>query len=116
METEAYKARLSEEAAKLETELASIGNRNPNSNVDWEPKPQDTGLEADPNITADQMEGYSENAAILEDLEIRYRAVNAALTRIEAGTYGTCAIGGEAIEPERLEADPAATTCTAHLS
>ncbi len=115
METDAYKARLVEEAAKLESELAAVGNRNPKSDTDWEAKPQDVGLEADPNIVADQMEGYGENAAVLEDLEIRYRSVKDALARIESGTYGTCSVDGGAIEPERLDADPAAPTCAAHL-
>ena len=31
------------------------------------------------------------------------------------GTYGSCEISGEAIEVERLEANPAARTCKAHI-
>lgn len=116
METNAYKERLTEEAARLEAELAEVGNRNPKNPVDWEAKPQETGQEADPNDAADQMEGFGENAAVLEDLEIRYRAVKGALERIEAGTYGVCSVGGEAIQSDRLDADPAAATCTVHMT
>ncbi len=36
--------------------------------------------------------------------------------RIEDGTYGVCTVSGEEIETERLEADPAAKTCKAHLN
>lgn len=38
-------------------------------------------------------------------------AINAALARIEAGTYGICVNCGAQIAPERLEAMPWATLC-----
>ena len=41
----------------------------------------------------------------------RLREVEEALTRIEDGTYGTCAVCGREIPPERLEAVPWATLC-----
>jgi len=110
-----YQGRLEEEKARLEAELATLGRRNPANPADWEALPPEGEREADPNDTADLMEGYGENAAILNDLEIRYNAVLAALGRIEAGTYGTCTAGGEEIEEERLNADPAASTCKAHM-
>lgn len=115
MNTDAYKARLADEKARLETELATIGRKNPSNPADWEAVPSDTGLESDPSDVADQIEGFEANTAILKDLEARYNDVLAALSRIEAGTYGVCEIGGEEIEEERLNADPAARTCKAHL-
>jgi RNA polymerase-binding transcription factor len=39
------------------------------------------------------------------------RDVEYALSRIDAGTYGSCEVCGAAIPPERLEAVPHATTC-----
>lgn len=39
------------------------------------------------------------------------RRVQAALDRIEAGEYGYCSECGDAIEPARLEADPALPRC-----
>lgn len=116
METAAYEGRLREEKARLEAELATVGRRNPANPADWEPVPQETGQAADENDAGDLQEGYGENAAILNDLELRYAAVNAALERIEAGSYGTCAVGGEEIEAARLAADPAAATCVAHMN
>lgn len=44
----------------------------------------------------------------------RLREVDAALARLAAGTYGTCAVGGEPVDDARLEARPTATTCVAH--
>ncbi len=116
MNTDEQKARLTEEKARLEGELSSIGRRNPSNPNDWEAVPQETGHETDPNDVADKIEGYEENTAILKDLEIRYNDVKAALERIEAGTYGTCAVSGEAIEEDRLAADPAAKTCKTHMN
>jgi len=41
----------------------------------------------------------------------RLREVDEALTRIDDGTYGTCAVCGREIPRERLEAVPWATLC-----
>jgi RNA polymerase-binding protein DksA len=50
-------------------------------------------------------EGLEENAEhVLAEIE-------AALARIDAGTYGFCAVCGRQIDEERLEAIPYATLC-----
>lgn len=116
MNTDHYRTRLTEEKARLEEQLATVGRKNPGNPADWEPVPEETGLESDPNDRADQMEEFGNNNAILTDLEARYNDVLAALARIEDGTYGTCEVSGETIEEDRLEADPAARTCKAHLN
>jgi RNA polymerase-binding transcription factor DksA len=116
MNTDAYRARLEEEKKKLEGELSTVGRRNPSNPADWEPIATETGQEADVTDAADRMESFGDNVAILTDLENRYNDVMGALERMEKGTYGTCSIGGEAIEEARLDADPAATTCKAHIA
>ena len=52
--------------------------------------------------------------AISGDLQTELDDVNRALERIEAGTYGRCEECGEPINPERLEARPAAIYCIRH--
>jgi DnaK suppressor protein len=52
-------------------------------------------------------------AALLESARTRLRDVDAALARIDEGTYGTCESCGDAIRPERISARPAARTCVA---
>jgi RNA polymerase-binding transcription factor DksA len=116
MNTDHFRTCLEEEKATLEAELATVGRPNPSSPGDWEAVPEDTGLEADPNDRADQMEEFGNNHAILTDLEKRYADVKDALARIEAGTYGICEKSGDAIEEDRLEADPAARTSKAHMN
>lgn len=115
MNTEHFRDVLEKEKQTLETELSTVGRRNPSNPNDWEALPDEAGQEADPNDQADLISNYEGNTAILKDLEIRYNEVLAALARIENGTYGICSVGGEPIEEARLVADPAATTCKAHL-
>ncbi len=56
-----------------------------------------------------------ENDETLDALDERGRAqvaaIDAALARIEAGTYGECAACHEPISHARLRAEPAATRC-----
>ncbi|KMM46772.1 hypothetical protein CWIS_03150 [Cellulomonas sp. A375-1] len=52
--------------------------------------------------------------ALATDARLRLAEVDAALDRLAAGTYGTCAVGGEPIDPARLLARPTATTCVEH--
>lgn len=113
-DTSTYKATLEAEKARLEASLSTVGRQNPANPTDWEPAAV-TEQEADPNLRADNMEQFGENVAILEDLEIRHKDVQDALARIDAGTFGTCEVGGEEIEADRLDADPAARTCKTHL-
>ena len=46
-----------------------------------------------------------------EDGRRELREIDAALARIEAGSYGRCERCGGTIDPERLEALPFATSC-----
>lgn len=46
-----------------------------------------------------------------ERLYVRKRMVEAALARIEAGTYGKCCQCEDEIEPARLDRDPAVVFC-----
>ena len=115
MDTTHYKEKLEAEKAQLEGELATVGRKNPQNPRDWEATPGDHSPEADPTDVADTSEAFQENQAILEDLEVRYNQVLRALGKIASGTYGTCEISGEPIEEGRLQANPAARTCTKHM-
>lgn len=117
MNTEIFKDKLVGEKARLEAELSSIGRINPDNPGDWEAVPADPGTrEADPNDRADQVEDYETNTAILKQLETQLKDVNDALTKFDDGTYGICEISGQPIEEGRLNANPAARTCMAHMN
>jgi DnaK suppressor protein len=49
-----------------------------------------------------------DDEAVAADLQDRLDAIDRALARLEAGTYGRSVLSGQPIPDERLEADPAA--------
>jgi DnaK suppressor protein len=49
--------------------------------------------------------------ALRDHNQVHLAAVDAALARLDAGTYGRCATCGKPIAPERLEALPWAALC-----
>ena len=115
MKTDKYKKLLEAEKAKLLKELKSIGQINPSNPTDWEAKPTNLDSDsADENETADTIEEFEENSAILKQLEIQLNNVNKALAEIKAGTYGKCLVCGAEIPAARLDANPASLTCIEH--
>ena len=118
IDTQKFKEKLEAEMETLRGEMQKVARINPDSEKeDWEAKGADLNvLQADQNQRADVQEGYELNNTLLKDLEVRYNNVKVALERIENGTYGVCSVSGEQIENDRLEANPAATTCKAHIN
>lgn len=112
-----FKKKLEDELALLEEELQSVGRKNPDNEKDWEARSTMTEiLPNDEEEVADKLESYDTNNSILTELEIRYNEVKKALEKINSGKgYGICEVCGEAIDPARLEANPAATTCIKHM-
>ena len=117
IDTKYFKDKLLKELERLEKELSDVGRKNPDNPADWEAKPsEEEVIPADENVLADRMEDYTENNALVNQLEPRLRDVRSALDKIEKGTYGLCEVSGEEIEGDRLEANPAARTCKAHMN
>lgn len=114
MHTTPYQERLTAMLADVEAELSTIGTKDPETD-NWEAIPDASELtEADENSEADAVENWNERRATLATLEQQYRDIKRALKKIAEGTYGSCEISGETIEPERLDALPTARTCIAH--
>jgi RNA polymerase-binding transcription factor DksA len=112
-----FKSLLEAERTRLIDELGTVGRKNPDVMGDWEAVPPVMdAIPADENEVADTIEEYESNTAILKQLETRLSEVDAALVRIEAGSYGICEISGQQIEDDRLEANPAARTSKAHMN
>ncbi|MCC6198981.1 TraR/DksA C4-type zinc finger protein [Candidatus Nomurabacteria bacterium] len=111
-----FKEKLEAEKSTLEKELSDIARFNEETGL-WEAMPdQDLVGEIDDNDAADRFEDFEERSAILSTLQARLTDVNAALKKIVDDTYGICEIGGEKIEADRLEANPAARTCKEHMN
>lgn len=115
METHSYKTKLEEERATIVSELEALGTYNKESNT-WETRPESYDENgADDNSNADRFESFEEDSATMKPLVARLDEIDRALAMIETNTYGTCEVCGNEIEEARLNANPAASTCTAHM-
>lgn len=113
--TTQYKQKLEEEKAVLMTELAALRNRDAKTH-EWEATIDEAGTEnADMNSSADRFEDFEEKSALITPLEAKLTQVEQALERIENGKFGKCRVCNGPIEEARLNANPAAETCIAHL-
>jgi RNA polymerase-binding protein DksA len=111
MNLQIYKTKLEEEKKLLIDELTTLGRVD--SGGDWEATPsdeinQEVQDEAD---MAERAEDYEEKSIKLNSLELRLTDIKKALGKIESKDYGICENCGKEIETDRLEANPAATTC-----
>lgn len=114
---EHYKELLLAEKKRLLEELPSVGRINPENPDDWEGTAGDAEADTeDDNLLADKLEEFEERSAVEMELESQLILVNKALEKIEKGAFGICTAGGEEIEADRLEANPAAETCKKHLN
>lgn len=118
MNTEHFKQKLQDELGHLEKQLKGLAVRDPKNPGNWQATAGDIDTAApaaDANEAADKMEEFEERQEETEALEQRLNDVKAALKKIEDGSYGKCEISGDMIEEDRLEANPAARTCKAHM-
>lgn len=113
--TQHYKELLENELKNLEAELATVGRKNPDATGDWEAVGEASEDKAESGDVSETIETFENNRGILNQLEVRLNEVKSALSKIENGSYGTCETCGSAIEEDRLEANPAAPTCKAHM-
>ncbi len=117
MDLNHFKNKLEKERAILLAELNKVSRQNPENPRDLEAKSEDIDIErADRNEVADKFESFEGDVAIVKELEPQLNDVNLALEKIQNNKFGICEIGGEKIEVERLEANPAARTCMAHIN
>ena len=114
----ARRAQLTEEREHLMTQLRNIG-RAPKDSVSGQPGDREGGsLEFDEGfadsgqVTAERGEVDALASNLLDNLG----AVDEALAKLDAGTYGKCEVCGEEIAEARLEAMPSARFCITHAS
>ena len=117
LDTQRYASLLEEQLSEITKELQSVGIHNPSNPQDWVAVPEGVDPnEPDVDMVADVVEDWDERAALVATLETRYNNIARALSKIKDGTYGTCEVCGGAIEPERLDANPAARTDKEHMN
>ena len=108
MDPEAARERLHAEQSRVEglvdglrTELGTSENDDISELSDYDQHPADTATE-----TFER----EKDLLILEQLEAELAELQAALARVDEGTYGIDEITGAPIDPERLDAFPTART------
>lgn len=74
----------------------------------------DFALSTHPADTATDETNRLESEGLARTVELQRRRVRDALDRLDAGTYGRCAVCGRDIDDERLEARPEVATCREH--
>jgi RNA polymerase-binding transcription factor DksA len=98
---EAEQHRVSGLIRQVKRELGEEAESDQNELSDYDQHPADSG--------SDTFE-REKDLGLLDDLEAEYAELQAALERVDAGTYGIDEVTGEPIDPERLAASPAART------
>lgn len=106
-----FRAILEAERDSLEEEMGTRGRSVGN---DWQGSSASAGAEADPTDAADNIEELATNIPLVEELETRNKQIAKALEKMDKGEYGTCDVCKTEIPLDRLDANPAATTCVSH--
>lgn len=113
MDLERFRVLLEEEREQkiallpaLRADIVSANAARQNSNVDDEHDPEGATIAFE----------LSQASALLGQSSSGLAQIEAALERITAGTYGSCAVCGEQIAEGRLEARPWTPFCLLHAS
>ena len=101
--------KLHERQKQLEGELKQFANKNPHASGDWQARYTDVGRSEDENAAEVTM--YSDNLSLERTLEKELRDVLNAISRIAAGSYGTCRYCSQPIAEQRLLARPTSSAC-----
>lgn len=107
------KEKLLTEQTKLRTMLEGMGKFDGKGEFPGDYKPNFPQFGDEEGEDANEVEVYDQNIGVTRDLEQRLSNVEAALKRIEEGTYGKC-VEGDEIEEGRLRAVPEADRCMKH--
>jgi len=110
IDTDRFREALLEERKRVEHALATLRDQHPGS-LDEEVEEIATTSDNHPAETATATLGREIDYTLGENSGQVLADIDAALKRIDGGTYGTCISCGSEIPLGRLEAHPAASLC-----
>ncbi|MFZ1019836.1 MAG: TraR/DksA C4-type zinc finger protein [Minisyncoccia bacterium] len=109
------KEKLEKERDDLLLQMKDMGKLNEETG-EWETTPEELEFpESDENDKADRFEDFEARTSVMRTLEPRLNNILKALKNLHKESFGKCEVCQKDIEPARLEANPAATTCKKHL-
>lgn len=95
--------------AKLKAELGQFAKTNKHNSDDFETTFPNFGDKEDENSS--EVATFSDNISLERSLEKSLRDVRSALKRLKDNSYGVCKYCEEVINPERLKARSASSSC-----
>jgi RNA polymerase-binding transcription factor DksA len=104
VDPEAARARLHDEQERVEGLIDELRDEL------GQPESEGGSTISDPADSGSETFEREKDLAILEQLEAELAELQAALERVDAGTYGIDEVSGEPIDPARLDAIPTART------
>jgi RNA polymerase-binding transcription factor DksA len=96
--------------AQLDTDRAELALQLQELSSDGTAADFDENFADSAQVTAEQVENRTLSATLQDQLD----DIEAALERIDSGTYGTCEVCGKPVAPARLEAMPSTRFCIDH--
>ncbi len=115
IDTNVYKTMLESEREEILNDLKGVAVRDTVTG-EFNTVSDTSETEADELDLDNRNEDYETDSALTDTLSLRLKEVEHALERINNGTYGICEVSGEPIEEDRLNANPSARTCSAHMN
>ena len=106
--------KLKEDKQELEKGLKAFTTKDKKLEGDWDtnfPQYSEGGSKSNLDITADEVEEYSNLLPVEHVLEVRLGNVNSALEKIKTDKYGICEKCEKEISIERLKVSPEAKLC-----
>lgn len=100
------RARVVARISQMDDDMGSLVAASVGSNADDEHDPEGQTIAYE----------RSQLGALTDRAQAHLDEIDAATHRLAAGTYGTCAVCGEPIDPARLDARPTADTCIGHAA
>lgn len=111
IDTTEYRKQLEEEKARLLSAVGFLERENPGSISDELGEVADGGTDNHPADTATAMYDRELDEGLEEGARDTLAEIDAALQRIEDGTYGICEVCGKPIGADRLSALPWTRLC-----
>ncbi|MGH2806702.1 MAG: TraR/DksA C4-type zinc finger protein [Actinomycetota bacterium] len=116
MDHTALVQRLTEEKKRLQATVTGAGNGIDRDESERSSLGELSSVDQHPADHASETFEREKEMTIIGSLEAQLIEIEAALARLDAGTYGKCEACGKPIGEERLEARPTARFCMEHAA